>query len=86
MRIIVEKEKLENVKKILNNMKLQLRLTRLLLIISLVFIGFQSYQAYSETVEPLPVFMGTGSLEQVGELTYQIVEDNELPKLPSDLH
>ena len=89
-KVLVSRQKLQQAQRAYKKLKVANIANRILLVISLVIIGVLCVKLTSLQAEALdkPIFVGTGSMEQIADNMYEIKSDDiqleeiELPPMP----
>lgn len=90
-KVLVSRQKLQQAQQAYKKLKVANMANRILLVISLVIICVLCFKLTSLQAEALekPIFMGTGTMEQVADNMYEIKSDDiefeeiKLPPLPA---
>ena len=89
-KVLVSRQKLQQAQRAYKKLKVANIVNRILLVISVVIIGVLCVKLTSLQAEALdkPIFVGTGSMEQIADNMYEIKSDDiqleeiELPPMP----
>ena len=89
-KVLVSRQKLQQAQRAYKKLKVANIANRILLVISLVIIGVLCIKLTDLQAEALdkPIFVGTGSMEQIADNMYEIKSDDiqleeiELPPMP----
>ena len=89
-KVLVSRQKLQQAQRAYKKLKVANIVNRILLVISVVTIGVLCVKLTSLQAEALdkPIFVGTGSMEQIADNMYEIKSDDiqleeiELPPMP----
>lgn len=89
-KVLVSRQKLQQAQRAYKKLKVANITNRILLVISLVIIGVLCVKLTALQAEALdkPIFVGTGSMEQIADNMYEIKSDDiqleeiELPPMP----
>ena len=89
-KVLVSRQKLQQAQRAYKKLKVANIVNRILLVISLVIIGVLCIKLTDLQVEALdkPIFVGTGSMEQIADNMYEIKSDDiqleeiKLPPMP----